>query len=62
MIHCPETQLERNHPYRYMQDGFDMTVHVLAGETSLLLRQSHVPVIAVDRKTGDKAPVWILRK
>ena len=55
------TPIEQQSAYLYMQDGFDMSVHVLAGETSKLLNQNLIPVYAVDKSTGERAQCSILR-
>lgn len=55
------TPIEQQSAYYYMQDGFDMSVHVLAGETGKLLNQNLVPVYAVDKATGERAQCSILR-
>ena len=54
------TQIEDKSAYLYMQDGFDMSIHVLAGETSKLLNQNLIPVYAVDKATGERAQCSIL--
>lgn len=56
-----QTNSERSSAYKYMQDGFDMSVHVLHGETSKILNQNVVPVYAVDKATGERAQCSILR-
>lgn len=56
-----ETPIERKSAYYYMQDGFDMSVHVLSGDTGKLLNQNLIPVYAVDKSTGERAQCSILR-
>jgi hypothetical protein len=55
------TSLEEQHEYAYIQGGMDITAHVLKNESHLLLKQSHVPVECIEKATGIRSAVSIIR-